>query len=262
VDANDRVRAAIDRELGLAARLFSVQDPASEVSRLNAHASAEPLRVSAEMASLLDLARRARERTGGAFDVAAGAGGALPPPLSLDARRRTVAKSRPDVACDLSALSSGWTADRLAAAIVALGHPDVLADVGGDVSARGRRPDGSAWRVAVGAPQPGKVGVVVELADAAAATAGGSRVVDPRRGRPVAHGLVSATVVDRDGAWAAALASALLVLGPDDGRAFAARERLAARLVLGQPTGAFADWSTPAFRRVSSAPAPAGGNPR
>jgi thiamine biosynthesis lipoprotein len=107
------------------------------------------------------------------------------------------------------------------------------------------------------------VGAVVELENAAVATSGDyrnawtdaqgrrrSHIIDPRTGEPIAHGLASATVVDRDGAWADALATALLVLGPDEGRALAARERLAARLVLRQADGTYVEWSTPAFEAL------------
>jgi thiamine biosynthesis lipoprotein len=283
---NGRVRAAIDRELSLGSRLFSGGDPGSEISRLNAHASTEPFPVSAETLEALELGRRASELTDGAFDVtvaplveAWGFGPeetlpTVPGPatlamlhgrvdyrlLRLDAARKTVTKARPDVACDLSPLSGGWAADRIAAAVVTLGHPDVLVDVGGSVSARGRRADGSPWRVAIGTRQPGKVAAILEVTDAGVATSAERRgewtdaqghrrrhVLDPRTLEPIAHRLASATVVHRDSAWAAALATGLLVLGPDAGRALAARERLAARLVLRQVDGSYAEWSTPAF---------------
>ena len=291
---NTRVRAAIDRELALVDRLFSGWNPGSEVSRLNAHASTEPVAVSAETLEALQLGRRASELTEGAFDLtvaplveAWGFGPGERPPtvpgpatlaalrgridyrlLRLDAAGRTVAKARPDVACDLSALAGGWVADRVAAALLALGHPDVLVDIGGDVAARGRRPDGSRWRVAVETPEPGKVGAVLELDAAAVATSADyrkawtdpkglrrSHILDPRTLEPIAHGLASATVVHRDGAWADALATGLLVLGPDAGRELAARERLAARLVLRQADGRYAEWSTPAFEALMAPPA-------
>jgi thiamine biosynthesis lipoprotein len=287
--ANEQIRVAIDRELSFVNRSFSGWDTASEISRLNAHASTEPFPVSAETMAALEIARRASELTNGAFDVtvaplveAWGFGPAKNPPavptaealavlrarvgyrqLSLDPARRTVAKARPDVACDVSALGDGWAADRVAHALVALGHPDVLVDVGGEVSARGRRPDGSRWRVAVEAPQSGKVAAVVELEDVAVATSGDyrkswtdpqgrrrSHVIDPRTGEPISHALASATVVHRDGAWADAMATGLLVLGPEAGRILAVRERLAARLVLRQPDGTYAEWSTPAFEAL------------
>jgi thiamine biosynthesis lipoprotein len=189
--------------------------------------------------------------------------------LVLDGARSTVAKARPDVACDVSAIGDGWSADRIARAIVALGHPDVLVDVGGEVAARGRRADGGRWRVAVEWPDGAREHtLVLELADAGVATSGDyrkawtdaqgrrlSHIIDPRTGRPVTHDLASVTVVDADGAWADALATTLMVLGPDAGRALAARERLRARFVIRQPDGRFAEWSTPAFESVVAAQA-------
>ncbi len=285
--ANDRVRAAIDGELARVDRLFSRWRPESEVSRLGAHASTEPFSVSPETVAVLDLARKVSDLSGGAFDVTVaplveawgfGPGGrpaevpgvaALTAlrarvgyrQLTLDPARRTVTKARPDVGCDLAALAGGWASDRIAAAIAALGHPDVLVDVGGEVTARGRRPDGGPWRVAIEWPDGARArALVIALEDAAVATAGDyrkawtdgqgrrrSHIIDPRTGEPVAHGLASASVVDKNGARADALATALLVLGPDEGRALAARERLAVRLVRREPDGTYAEWSTPAF---------------
>jgi len=288
--ANERIRAAIEGELARVDRLFSGWNPASEISRLNAHAATDPFPVSAETVAALDLGRRASALTGGAFDVtvaplvdAWGFGPSGRPAevpgaealaalrarvgyrqLSLDAARRTVAKGRPDVACDVSALAGGWASDRIAALVVALGHPDVLVDVGGEVTARGHRPDGGHWRVAVEWPDRARDrGLVIELSDTAVATAGDyrnawtdargrrrSHILDPRTGEPIDHGLASATVVHGDGAWADALATALLVLGADEGRALAARERLAARLVQRQVDGTYAEWSTPGFEAL------------
>jgi FAD:protein FMN transferase len=292
--ANEKVRSAIASQIALADRLFSGWNPESEISRLNAHAGAAPFPVSRETLEALELARRASELSQGAFDATVlplveawgfgPHGGTRTPPgddelqalrarvgyrlLALDAARSTVAKARPDVACDVSAIGDGWAADRIARAIVALGHRDVLVDVGGEVAARGRRADGGRWRVAVEWPDGARRRTpVLELADAGVATSGDyrkvwtdaqghrrSHILDPRTGRPVTHDLASVTVVDADGAWADALATTLMVLGPDAGRALAARERLAARFVVRQPDGQFAEWSTPAFESKVAAP--------
>jgi thiamine biosynthesis lipoprotein len=293
--ANERIGAEIGRELALCERLFSTWSATSEISRLSSHASTAAFAVSLETLKALQLARRASELSGGAFDVTVaplveawgfgpGGGPRVVPDdqalaalrarvgyrlLQLDARRSSVAKARPDVACDVSALAGGWAADRIAGALAALGHKDVLVDVGGEVSARGRRADGGRWRVAVEWPDRSRErALVLELEDAAVATSGDyrkawrdaegrrlSHILDPRTGRPIAHDLASVTVVDEDGAWADALATGLLVLGPQEGRALAARERLAARFVQRQKDGRFAEWSTPAFEeRVARIP--------
>ena len=182
--------------------------------------------------------------------------------LSADPARLTIRKARPDVAIDLDGLAGGWLADRIAAALATLGYTDALVDAGGELAARGHGANGGHWRVAVESP-PGAgraKAPVIDLDDTSVATSGDyrkfwtddegrrrSHIIDPRTGQPIAHGLASATVVHADGAWADAIGTALLVLGPADARAFAMREHLAVRLVERLPDGSWAEWSTPSF---------------
>ncbi len=141
---------------------------------------------------------------------------------------------------------------------------DVLVDVGGDVAARGRRPDGSRWRVAVEAPSPGRVGAIVERGRCRGRRLGDDReswtdakgrttshILDPRTAEPIAHDLASVTVVHRDGGLGRrARDGRCSCSGPQPGRALAARERLAARASsCGRRTGA-----TPSGRRRPSTP--------
>ena len=253
--ANERIRAAIARELALVDRLFSGWSASSEISRLNAHASSAPFAVSPETLQAVELARRASEISGGAFDatvaplVAAWGfgpeGGPKAAPnaealaaararvgyrlLQLDRKRSSVTKSRPDVACDVSALAGGWAADRIAAAILALGHQRRAGGRGwrggGAWPARGRRPLAGRRRVAGPVPRAraGASSWRTRRSPPRATTARPGRtregrrrshILDPRTGEPIAHELASVSVVDRDGAWADALATALLVLGP------------------------------------------------
>lgn len=289
--ARSRVQAAIDAELALVDRLFSKWNPGSELSRFNAHLSTEPFAASAELVGAVLDARRAALATAGAFDATvgplieawgfgpAGRPPALPSPetvaaararvgyalVSADRVRHTLSKARPDVAIDLNGLAGGWLADRIASAILALGYGDVLADAGGEITARGRRADGRPWRVAAespagaDAPKP----PVIALDTASVATSGDyrnfwtdehgrrrSHILDPRTGEPVTHALASVTVVHQDGAWADALGTALLVLGPAEARALALRERLAVRLVERRPGGGWAEWRSREFEAL------------
>ncbi len=59
-----------------------------------------------------------------------------------------------------------------------------------------------------------------------------SHTIDPRTGRPVAHNLAAVTVVHPSAAYADAMATALLVLGPEDGLALARKLKLAAYLLV------------------------------
>lgn len=283
----EQIQIAIESELGLTDRLLSTWDPSSELSRFNAHASTEPFPLAPEILELLVIAREVGEQSEGAFDVTVGplveAWGfgprGLPPRtpapealaalrarvgldlLVVDAAAGTVAKTRPDVALDLSALAPGWTGDRIGAALLALGHGSFVVDVGGEVVAQGRRVDGARWRVAVESPgfEPDKV-LVLELENAAVATSGDyrnayldengrkrSHLIDPRTGEPVTHELASVTVVHPEGVRADALATALLVMGPEPAWALARRLDLAIRLVARGEDGTYTAATTAAF---------------
>jgi len=289
-DGRESIRVAIDEVLELTDRLLSTWNPESEISRLNRHPAAEPFALSAETVALLEIAGRVGELSGGAFDVTVGplvdawgfgpAGLPARPPspeaiaelrarvgpdrLLLASDRTSVTKARADVWCDLSALAPGWAADQIAAAIEALGHHSFIVDIGGEVVARGRRVDGTRWRVAVESPGRDREHLLVlALEDVAVATSGDyrnayideagrrrSHLIDPRTGEPVAHELTSVTVVHAEAVWADALATAFLVMGPEPAWRFATRERLAIRLVARVEGGTYSAATTPEFEAL------------
>ena len=127
--------------------------------------------------------------------------------------------------------------------------------------ARGRNIAGDAWRVGIEEPQasPRRIRRVVPLADHAMATSGDYRIfferdgrrycheIDPVSASPVAHALTSVTVAAPDCATADALATALMVKGPDAGYAFAEKANVAAYFVTRVAGGGLADRATPAF---------------
>lgn len=174
--------------------------------------------------------------------------------LTLDPEGQWIQKAHPAVRGDVSAIAPGYAADRLAALLTDRGFADFLVDVGGELVARGRNENGATWRVAVerpGGTSARSIERVVPLTDAAIATSGDYRnyheidgvrvahILDPRTGRPIAHRLASVTVIDRLAVRADALATALMVLGPDEGLALADRLDLAALLLVRRADGGF-----------------------
>lgn len=160
---------------------------------------------------------------------------------------------------DFSAIAKGYAADRALAALVALGVEHALIEVGGELKARGRRADDSPWRVAVRWPgYADGAGPVIALHNQAIATSGDdfryfesggrrySHTLDPRTGAPIHHELASVTVLHAHAIEADAWATALAVLGPDDGVALARRKGLAALFVAREGDG-FVAHPTPAF---------------
>jgi thiamine biosynthesis lipoprotein len=150
------------------------------------------------------------------------------------------------LALDMASIGQGYSAGRLADLLERRGSAAYLVEIGGEVVARGSKPDGSAWRIGIENPVEGAgAGPALRMPPAARTaviTSGSYRqyleadgrrfghIVDPRSGWPVEHALVSVTVVGDDAAAAAAWGTALLCLGPGAAAATAERESLAALL--------------------------------
>jgi thiamine biosynthesis lipoprotein len=178
---------------------------------------------------------------------------------------RALRKLVPTLQLDFDGIAPGYAVDGIAARFEALGVRDYLVEIGGEVRARGQSPMDRAWRVAVEVPLAGerKPYALVELDGLAVSTSGdyrdfrivdGRRVshtIDPRTGAPVTHGLASVCVVHPSAAHADAYATALMVLGPEEGLATATRLGLAALFVERSADGReFMERSTPAFERL------------
>jgi thiamine biosynthesis lipoprotein len=165
------------------------------------------------------------------------------------------------VRLDLSSVAKGFAVDKVSAWLASCGVADRLVEIGGELAGHGIKPDGQPWWVALEDPRqdnPTTPGILVALHDLAIATSGDSRrrfhalgrywshTIDPRSGWPVSEQLASVTVLHRRCMQADALATALLVLGPDDGFLLAERLNLAARFVMRHAVG-FEERMTPAL---------------
>lgn len=163
---------------------------------------------------------------------------------------------------DFSSIAKGYGVDRVAEWLGERGVAAFLVEVGGELYGRGRKPDGSAWRIAVERPagdaRDDDGAAVLALDGYAIATSGDyrryfdhdgrrySHTVDPRSGRPVTHALASVSVLHLQCMQADGLATVLALLGPQAGMAYANRRQLAAMFVLHDGDG-FLTRMTPAF---------------
>lgn len=193
--------------------------------------------------------------------------------LELDAARQTLRKRVDGLRVDLSAIAKGHGCDRVAAVLEAAGHDRYLVEIGGEVRVRGENPDGEAWAVGVERPTADAAGErvvqqVLRVRDVSVATSGDyrnyrerdgvrySHTIDPRTGRPITHALASVTVIHRESAALAdAWATALNVLGPDEGQAVAEREGLAAYFLVRTQAG-FEVRTSSAFASIISEQVP------
>ena len=168
--------------------------------------------------------------------------------LDINARK---AMQPGGVQLDLSSVAKGYAVDQLAQTLNLHGIGHFVVEVGGELRGAGVKPDGQPWWVALEAV-PGSQGAqetVVALHGLSVATSGdyrrfydhggvrASHTLDPRTGRPIANDVASVTVLHPDCMCADALSTAMSVLGPDEGLAFAETKGLAARFLLRRPGG-------------------------
>jgi thiamine biosynthesis lipoprotein len=240
----------------------------SELSQFNASDSLHWSAVSQELCDVVAAAQAVSEQTSGAFDITVGPlvnlwgfgpdGSISSPPsdesirltadavgyqhLQTDCAAPAMQKNLAALYIDLSAYAKGYAVDRLAMLLDTRGVDDYLVEVGGELRLRGKNAFDKAWVIGIERPafSARVVQTTVGLSDTAIATSGDyrnyfefdgeyfSHTIDPRSGRPVTHQGASVTVVAESAAFADAMATALLVLGPEQGLEFADREGIAA----------------------------------
>lgn len=255
----DRVAVMIANVLNGIDNAMSTYVDDSEIMQFNRFGGVE-FAASDELLEIVSEAQRIARLSGGAFDITVGPlvdiwgfgpSGTTDVPsdqaigellsvtgfehLEVDRENSLLKKGSPDVRIDLSAIAKGFAVDRVAEALVRDAYRDYMVEVGGEVRACGRNAERKVWRIGIERPEENgrAVHTAVPLADLALATSGDyrnfiirdgvrvSHTIDPRLGRPISHNLASVSVIHASCMTADALATALEVLGPEEGMALA-----------------------------------------
>lgn len=173
----------------------------------------------------------------------------------------TLQKDIPDLYVDLSSIAKGFGVDKVAEYLEARGSRNYLVEIGGELRINGVNGKGHPWRVAIEKPTAnlGSVQEVIQVGDNGVATSGDyrnyyemdgqrfSHTIDPATGKPIHHRLVSVTVVHPSCMTADGLATALTVMGPEKGMAYATEQGLAIFMVTKTDEG-FEESYSPAFQ--------------
>lgn len=273
-------KANVD-EASVAAKLFAAVDavdqqmsnwkPDSDLSHLNRAPVNEWLTVPKELFTVLESALLVGNLSLGAFDIGVGdlvhAWGFGPSKGQTDERRINVLKTRTHrtatdvleintahhqvrkhaaITLDLSGIAKGYGVDQLVSCLDSFGITRYLVGIDGEMRARGVKPDGQPWAIAIEKPVRNRREVmgVMELRDAAIATSGDyrnwveyqgksySHTIDGRLRGPSSNRLAAVTVVASSCMLADAWATALLVLGEKKGVELAQQHRMDAIFVL------------------------------
>lgn len=277
----EAVQSGLDAELALINQQMSTYIDDSELMQFNRSEIDRWQSLSAPLAEVLRISESISERSQGAFDVTVGplvdlwGFGPVGEPeqapsdeeieavrsaigyrhLVLDGQR---ARRTGDIRLDLSAVAKGYGVDHIARWLESRGYRHYLVEIGGEVRLGGESPRGDAWRIGVEQPTlvQGQGRTALALTDIAMATSGDyrnyyerdgvrySHTIDPRTGRPIKHRLASVTVLAETAAEADAWATALNVLGPDEGMALAEREKLPVYMIVKTDEGFDDDYSS------------------
>lgn len=230
--------------------LFSVNIASSEVSRINAAAGREPVKISRETMELLERALYMARESGGAFDPTVGPLVALwgigtehaKVPSAEEIKRalsyinyslvkidkeNSSAYAASGQRIDLGGIAKGYIADKLSVFLRGKGAASALIDLGGNLAVVGKAPSGEPWRLGLQHPlKPrGEYFAVVSASDESVVTSGpyeryfekdGVRyhhIFDTKTGYPAKSDLASVSVVSKSSADADAYCTALFVAG-------------------------------------------------
>jgi thiamine biosynthesis lipoprotein len=263
----EKLHTAILEKLEHIENIASTYRPESELSVFNANPSTDRIKVTPEFCQMVSDALAVSATTNGAFDITVGPlvnlwgfgpttqDDNLPSDDEVTAARTNVGyqmlgsncdqgelqKMSAGVYVDLSGWAKGYAVDKIAALLDSEKIENYLVEIGGELRARGHNSEAKKFAIAIEKPLKNNDmnHTVVRLSDVAIATSGDyrnfyehdgqrySHTIDPRTGRPVKHNLTGVTVVTESTAYADAMATALLVLGPEDGHALAEQLGLA-----------------------------------
>ena len=145
-------------------------------------------------------------------------------------------KAGPEVQLALGAIAKGYGVDVIGELMDGAGYKNWFTEIGGEVMVRGINPAGKPWRIGIQYPSSNpmvdKLQGIVNLTGGAVATSGDyrnyiekdgvlySHILDPRSGRAVLSDTASVTVVAPSCMDADGMATALFVMGADEGLAW------------------------------------------
>jgi len=231
--------------------------PESQISKVNQSASDRPVKVSADVISLLQTCQRFYKDSGGAFDVTVGPlldlwgfyrkQGHLPKEeemkealekvgfdkVDVNEAEETVRFARAGMRIDFGGIGKGLALDRAVEMLREQGIKNVLVDGGtSTVFALGSGPGESGWKVRIGSPyNKDEYLEEVEIRNESLSTSSGSEsyveldgkkyghIFDPRTGWPV-EGMLSTTAIAPTGMESDALSTAFFVMGMENIRKY------------------------------------------
>lgn len=240
-------------EISRIENLISDWKPTSQISQVNANAGIRPIQVDQEVFELAERALLLSKRTNGAFDISFAAmdriwkfDGSMTEMPTADAIKKSVEKvgyqniilnkesstiflKKEGMKIGFGALGEGYAADRCREMMLQKGIKAGIVNATGDMSAWGKKPDGTDWVIGINDPaRSGSLFAIIPLKQGAVVTSGSyekfvvfdgkryAHIINPATGYP-ATGLTSVTVFGPSAEQANGFSTSLMVLGKKAG---------------------------------------------
>lgn len=250
--------------------IFSDYEPNSEINRLAA-ASPAPWTASPDLLALTRRSLYFAEETQGAFDPTIGQLSRLwrssrqrqkLAPLDrlqkarsssgwqhLQIHNKTLTLAQPGLLLDFGGIAKGYAADQMLAILKGNGFPIALVQAGGDTAAGDAPPSQSGWPITLLTDPNDPSPVKISLANRSVSTSGDlhqfieldgirySHIIDPQTGLGLTR-RIACSVIAPDTTTSDALATALCILGPEQGRPIARNLKLTVRWTWQDEAGA------------------------
>ena len=178
-----------------------------------------------------------------------------------------IKKDIPSLQFDFNAIAQGYSVDLVGKFLEKNEIHNFLIDIGGELLAKGQKPQQKLWTVGIESPQENshygdQLQTSLKLKDKAIATSGSyrkfyikdgvkySHTIDPKTGYPVNHNLLSASVIAEDCASADALATALMVLGTEKAIQFSKNNPKYGIYLISDNNGEFVTYADSLFKQL------------
>ena len=181
----------------------------------------------------------------------------------IELKGKKIIKKDPRVALDFNAFAQGYSVDVVSDFLTKKGIQSFIVEIGGEVYAKGKKPNGSNWTIGIEKPLDNKVSenpikAIAKLENRAIATSGNYRRfvvedgvkyahhIDPKTGYPTKNNLLSASIFSAQCISSDANATGVLVMGLEKAKVFlAAHPELQAYLIYSDEQGNFQVYETP-----------------
>lgn len=260
----------------------------SEISQFNISKSTDWFPVSNDFVKVVEDAQKISRASNGAFDITVGRlvnlwgfgpsinEDEIPSDAELEKAKNlcgyekisfrkenpAIKKDDGEIYIDLSSIAKGFGVDKVSEFLLDSGYNNYLVEIGGEVRSSGKNHLNENWKIGITAPDGSfDIQKIISLKNVAVATSGDyrnyfekdgirySHTIDPRTGKPITHNLASVTVVYDNCTMADGYATAIDVLGPEEGFELALKEKLPVFLIVKTDKG-FKEKMTPEFEEL------------